>query len=53
MSEVDGKESGLFTVEVSTYGYQALLWEGYAANVSDALHKALDKREEELGGEEA
>lgn len=53
MSEVEGKEPGTFTVEVSTYGYQALFWEGYAANVSDALHKALDKREEELEGEEA
>lgn len=53
MSEVEGKEPGAFTVEVSTYGYQALFWDGYAENVSDALHKALDKREEELGGEEA
>lgn len=53
LSEVEGKEPGTFTVEVSTYGTQALFWEGYAENVSDALHKALDQREEELGSEEA
>lgn len=52
-SEIEGTEYGTYTVEVSTYGTQALFWEGHAQNVSDALHKALDKREEELEGEEA
>lgn len=48
MSEVEGTEPGTFTVEVSAYGCQALFWEGYAANVSDALYKALNQREEEI-----
>lgn len=52
-TEVEGTEPGTYTVVVESYGEQALHWEGYANNVSDALHRALDQREGELGGEEA
>lgn len=52
MAEIKGTEYGPYGVIVSHGGEEVLTWEGDAENVSGALHKALDKREEELGGEE-
>lgn len=53
MSEIKGTEHGPYRVTVSDGYDEVLEWVGHADNVSHALHKALDQREEELGGEEA
>lgn len=47
-----GNGYGPYQVVVTHWSEDVLEWSGDASNVSDALHKALDKREEELGGEE-
>lgn len=43
--------SGGYTVIVERdFTGEALRWEGYAENPSDALHQALDLREEQVAG---
>lgn len=47
--EPKGTSWDTFTVEVYTASdEQVLRWEGQAENVSDALHRALDQRDEEM-----
>lgn len=53
LSKIKGTEPGEFRVTVDNWEEPVLEWEGFAENVSDALHKALDQREAEFGGEEA
>lgn len=47
-----GTEGGDFRVVVEAYGNEALSWEGFADNVSDALSRALDAREDQVRGGE-
>lgn len=45
---INGTEYGQYAVVVTNWSDEVLRWEGQADNVSDALSRALDHREDEV-----